>query len=251
MKKLTLTKGIVRLIEDAVDKLYDRAKARFLGKPPIDKRISFSFTPRVNLVSLFTAANTEERNRPDLDLLNSLLKIADGFIESQRINTKTQVVKAVDAWMNEAHAKGVKTDVETVLGGELAKVWSKASNGLHKIFDAEASNVRNVGTLDSIIKVNAGSGIEDPVVYFVVVRDDDLCDECRRLHLMPDGVTPRLWHLSDVGHGYHKKGDEDPKIGGLHPHCRCSLVTLLPGYGFVDGKVEFIKLDHDEMKKQR
>jgi hypothetical protein len=94
--------------------------------------------------------------------------------------------------------------------------------------------------------------IDDPVVYWVIVRDEHVCGECVRLHMLPDGVTPRCWYLSEVGHGYHKKGQDNPKVGGLHPHCRCSMVTLLPGYGFsASGNVAFISLNHDEVARQR
>jgi hypothetical protein len=86
--------------------------------------------------------------------------------------------------------------------------------------------------MDAITKINAASGVSDPIVFFVVVRDQTLCPECKRLHLMPDKTTPKVYKLSEVGAGYHTKGDSDPKMGGLHPNCRCCLVTLMPGYGF-------------------
>lgn len=250
-KQVSLTKGVIRAIGEAVDKLFDRAIARFLAKPPVDKRIVISVTPRVTLPSLFEAASREERSKADQTVLNKLLGIAEGFIEAQRSATKARVVKAVDDWLQEAYAKGVKTDVETVLGGELAQVWGQAQAGMHKIVAAESNNARNTGVLDGIVKVNAASGIEDPVVYFVVVRDDSLCSECKRLHLRSDG-RPRLWLLSEVKRGYHRKTDDVPSIGGLHPHCRCSLVTLMPGYTFDSaGSITYKSPEHDEFKEQR
>jgi hypothetical protein len=252
MKKLSLTKGVVKIIHDAVDLLFDKAITRFIGRPHGDKRIYIGTKPRVDLTSLFISASAEEHAKADQDILSSLIRIAVGYAEAQRESAKAQTVKAVDAWLNNAHAKGVETDVKTVLGGELEQVWGKAATAMHRIVDTEASNARNTGTLDGVVRVNAAMGIEDPIVYFVVVRDQALCEECKRLHLMADGVTPRLWHLSEIGHGYHKKGQDSPKVGGLHPHCRCSLVTLMPGYGFDKaGMVSYIEPDHDEMKKQR
>jgi hypothetical protein len=252
MKRTSLTKGVVKAIHKVVDSLYDRAIARLFARPPVDKQIVIGTKPRVTLPSLFQAASAEERVKADQGVLEKLLQIAESFIDSQRHSTKARVVKAVDSWLQEAYAEGVKTDVQTVLGGELAKVWGQATEGMKKIVAAESNNVKNTGSLDGIIKVNAAAGIEDPLVYFVVVRDVDLCDECRRLHLADDGVTPRLYHLSDLGHGYHVKGEDDPKLGGLHPHCRCSLVTLMPGYGFdKKGMVTYVKPDHDELKRQR
>lgn len=77
------------------------------------------------------------------------------------------------------------------------------------------------------------------------------CDRCKELHLMPDGVTPRLWLLSEVNRGYAKKGDAVPSMSGQHPHCRCGIVTVTEGYGFKNGSITYISPGHDEMKRQR
>jgi hypothetical protein len=252
MKRFSLTKSAVKLIHAAVDKLFDRVKARFLGRDIGDKRIYIAVKPRVTLPELYeTAAREEGVARPDENVRAGIQRIAEGYIEAQRQVTKTRVEKAVASWLSQAYAQGVDTDVNTVLGGELASVFGKASSDVKRIIDTEASYARNVGTMEGIVRVNASAGIKDPVVYFVVVRDSSLCDECKRLHLLEDGITPRLWYMSEIGHGYHKKGDDSPKLGGLHPHCRCSLVTLMPGYGFEGGRLTFIALDHDEMAVQR
>jgi hypothetical protein len=252
MAKATLPRGAIKVINGAVDRVFDRVLMRFLEKPQGDKRIVIGPKPRVTLPSLFRAATASERMKPDEAILASLMEVAKGFLDAQREATKARTVKAVQSWLSEAHASGVDTDLETVLGGELAKVFGKAHDGVRKILDTEASVARNTGTLDGIVKVNAASGIEDPVVYFVIVRDDDVCDDCMRLHMLDDGITPRVWYLSELGHGYFKKGGDRPCVGGLHPHCRCSLVTLMPGYGFdKGGYVEWIGLDHDELAAQR
>lgn len=251
MKTIRLSKAVVKKIWSAVDRVFDRAVARFLAKPPADKRVFIGVKSRVTLPQLFEAASAEEHARADKSTLDSLLAIAEGYVEAQRHATKARVVKAVESWLNEAHAGGVDTDVATVLGGELAGVWKTAADGMHKIVASESNIARNTGALDGIVKFSNARGIEDPVVFFVVVRDDTLCGECRRLHLMPDGVTPRLWHLSEVAQGYHKKGDERPSLGGLHPHCRCSLATMSPGFGFDEsGMVTYVSPEHDEMAKQ-
>jgi hypothetical protein len=114
----------------------------------------------------------------------------------------------------------------------LDDVMKEMATHVEAIVDTEASNARNVSLMDGIVRINAARGIDDPVVYFVVVRDNVTCDECIKLHLLKDKRTPRVWKLSEVGQGYHKRGDDHPKIGGLHPHCRCTMVTLLPGFGF-------------------
>ena len=251
MAKITLGKGAVRSIHNAIDKLFDRLKARVLGGGYTDKRVRVGITPDFTLGGLFRQASVEERNRPNIELLDSLLRDANGYIDTQRLSTKTKAVHAVEAALREAEHKGVDHNVADALSMELTNVWKQATEGVKKIVDTEATHVRNTGTLDGILKVNAASGIDDPTVFFIVVRDEHLCDECKRLHLRDDGVTPRVWKLSQLGHGYHKRGDESPKLGGLHPHCRCSLGTLLPGYGFDgSGMIHFINPEHDEYEHQ-
>lgn len=248
--KIVLGKGAVRAIHIAIDRLFDRLKRRVLGEGYVDKRIRLGVVPDLTLPSLFRQASVEERNRPNIDLMESLMRTAEGYLEAQRIATKTKTVHAVESFLREAEHRDEDIDFSTVLGGQLSSIMEHAEDGVKRIVDTEATHVRNVGTLDGILKVNTASGVEDPTVFFIVVRDEHLCDECKRLHLLDDGVTPRVWKLSQVGHGYHKRGEENPKLGGLHPNCRCSLGTLLPGYGFKGGMVHFISPDHDEYEKQ-
>lgn len=249
MRAGTLPKGAVKQIGAAVDLVFDRVLRRFLERDVGDKQIAF--TPRVTLPQLYGAAAQEEGARPDEHVLDTLMEIAEGYLEAQRSRTKSQVVNAVRSWLAEAHAGGVDTDLDTVLGGELARVFGKAHDAVKTILETESTTARNTGGMEGIVRVNAASGIEDPIVYFVVVHDDDLCDECKRLHLLDDEITPRLWYMSELKHGYHVKGEGRPAANGEHPSCRCTLVTLMPGYGFKNGSVEWIGFDHDEMARQR
>ena len=184
--------------------------------------------------------------------LRTILDNANSYITSYQEATKAKVVTAVDSWLKNAALSGVKTDVETVLGGELAEVWGKVSGDMKRMIATEANNSKNTGALDGIIRVNLAHGIEDPVVIFITVRDSKRCDECTRLHMMDDGITPRCWYISEIGHGYHKKGENDPKIGGLHPHCRCGLCSMFPGYGFNDkGFITFKGIGYNVLEEQR
>ena len=131
-------------------------------------------------------------------------------------------------------------------------MWGDVTTHVHTILDSEINTARNVSIVEGITEYNASVGVDDPVMFFVIVRDGNVCNECIRLHMMPDGVTPRVWKMSEIGSGYHKKGDPNPKIAGLHPHCRCCPTTLLSGFGFnSSGMVTFIGKGHDEFAKQR
>jgi hypothetical protein len=244
---LSATKAIHKAVSD----LFDKAKARLFARPPVSQTLKVAISPTFSLPGLFTAASRDEAANPDATILRTLLSHAENYVDSYQEATKAKVTKAVDTWLQEAALTGVKTNLETVLGGELAEVWGKVTGDMKRLVETEGTNARNTGSLDGILRVNAAHEIEDPVVYFVVVRDSHLCLECKRLHMLDDGITPRLWYISELGHGYHHKGESNPKLGGLHPNCRCSLVTLMPGFGFKNGFVSFIKLHHNELEEQR
>jgi hypothetical protein len=162
------------------------------------------------------------------------------------------VLNAVQDAIVTAQKEGTKTDLSTILGGQLYKLMGDIKSDLKTLTTTEAVNASNVGIHDAIGRVGASLGNPDPVVYYICVHDAHLCVECKRLHLMDDLKTPRLWYMSELGSGYHKKGDTSPKVGGLHPCCRCALTHLLPGYGFdSSGHIEFKSLGHEEIKAQR
>jgi hypothetical protein len=237
-----LSKTGVKKIENAVEELFNRAKARLIGRTGVgQKSIGVSVIHDLTLPGLFEAAAREEGHPPNQETLETLLRISNNYLDAVKTRMQARVVNEVQAFLRDASLQGVQTDLKTVLGGKLTDIWGDIQNQLHAIADSEASQVKNVSIMEGILRVNAAEGIDDPVVYFVVVRDGDTCDECLRLHLLDNGVTPRVYKLTEVGHGYHKKGEDDPKIGGLHPHCRCTLVTLMPGYGFTKGgMVKFV-----------
>ena len=247
-----LSRAAIKKIKTAIDLLFDRAKVRILGPQAVDKRIVFSYRRDLSIPGLFEAAAKEEGFIPNLESLNAILDVAGQYIESTRARTKARVINEVQSTLTEASTSGVKTDVKTVLEGALSDVWRDTTTTMHAIVDAEATNAKNVSIMDGIFKVNTVQGVDDPVVFFVIVRDGKACAECVRLHMLDDGITPRVWKMSSLSHGYHKRGEDTPSIGGEHPHCRCTLTTLLPGFGFnAAGKVTFIGPKHDEFKKQR
>jgi hypothetical protein len=215
------------------------------------KQLSFRFQ-NLNLTGLYGMASNIEGMKPDPDVLKGLLKIAGGYLDASREKAKAKVLQSVEAFLTDAVAKGVKTDVKTVLGGQLADLWGSAVRDVKRIVETETTIVRNTSAYDAIGRVAALKGDSDPTVFFVVVRDNSLCEECKRIHLLDDGVTPRVYKQSEVGSGYHKKGENTPKVAGLHPHCRCTLTILMKGYGFTDsGHVTYISPEHDEYAKQK
>lgn len=247
-----LGKAATKLIHKAVDELFDRLKTRFLGPKLLDKRLAIGHREDLTLPGLYQAAAKSHGAVPDPTSEHAILNVAEGYIEAQRERAKAQVTNGVNAFLQDAEQRGVETNVATVLGGKLSETFESITNDVKRIVDAEAQNGRAMGTKEGIVKINESKGIDDPVVFFIVVRDNALCDECKRLHLLDDKVTPRCWFLSEVGNGYHRKGEPNPKVSGLHPHCRCTMATLMPGWGFDNGgAVTYVSPDWNEIEEQR
>ncbi len=256
-----LTKAGIKQVHAAVDKLFTHLKYLYLGHKlnvdelrGIDKRIAIGHRHELSLPGLYESAAKDEGFEPNDETLDMLQSIAAGYLDAECERTKAKVVKDVSSFLKQAKTSGVDTDLRTVLGGSLAQTFDTVTADVNRIIDSEAQNGRAIGTLEGIEKINAQSGVDDPTVFFVIVRDNDVCKECLKLHQLSgtkDG-PPRVWKLSELGHGYHKCGDPAPKVGGLHPHCRCSIATLLPGYGFdAAGMVTYVDPEHDEYAAQQ
>lgn len=243
------------LVEKAIDDLFDRLKARFLGpgaEKAYGKQLRFRFPAALSLTGLYETAGNLEGVQPREEVLSALLRTAGSYVDAQREHTKARVMQRVQSFLTDAHQAGVRTDVKTVLGGEMSRVWKDVSTDIKKIVETETTITRNTSIFDAIGRIGAATGHDDPVVFFVVVRDKSLCEECQRLHLLSDETTPRVWLYSELGGGYHKRGEENPKVGGLHPHCRCVLTHLMKGYGFdAAGRIMYRGPDWDELAHQR
>lgn len=243
----------VKLIELAVSKLFARIREQTFGdRHPYGKKLYIAYKPELTLKGIFDAAASEEGVKPSEDVFKTLLKISSAYLDAAEAKTTAKTVQAVQAFLQEAASGGVKTDLQTVLGGKLYEVMGDVTRDVKRIMETESTVIRNTSIMDGIVRTNAAAGVSDPTVFFVTVRDSSRCPECTRLHVQPDGVTPRVWKLSEVGSGYHKRGDNFPKIAGLHPHCRCVLTTLMPGFGFdAAGKVTYKVPGYDEFSVQR
>lgn len=261
MPKSPISKTARKAIELAVEALFERAKARLLGPDPKKgtalkgkgKNLLFSFVPQYTLGGLFIAGSNEEgATTINHELLGGLMKISEAYLDAIKERTKAQMVQSVQSFIQDSSTKGEKTDVQAVLTEQLTDLWTKVHSDVRKVVETETTVARNMGVDDAIQRISAMQGIDDPVVFFVVVRDGVRCSECTRLHLLDDKVTPRVYLRSEVGAGYHKRGDSNPKVGGLHPHCRCVMSVLSPGFGFdAGGRVVWKSVGWNELARQR
>jgi hypothetical protein len=223
VKKQTISR-----IHAAIDNLFERIKARFLGVRLVDKTLTVTADrPDLTLAGLATAAAADDGAKISPKTIMGIVNIAGSYLDSARERAKAEVVHHVLAAQQEG-----KPPAE-VLSSKLTDVWGKVTSDVLRIADTETQRSRATGALEGITMLNLQAGINDPTVFFVVVRDGHRCGECTRLHLMADGLTPRVWKMSEVGTGYHKKGQPNPKVNGLHPHCFTGSMRLHTDRGAV------------------
>lgn len=242
-------------IDRIVDDMFDRIALQFLGNIPklqYKKLLLFSTKPNLGLANLFVEAlNNRTPNIFEQDALKSMLQGSHGYIESLKNKVRSNVTERIDGLAKEAKVKKTRIN-ESDINSVLEEEFRKSRSHLKTIVDTESTKVRNIGTAVDIGRVSSSIGDSDPSVYFMVVRDDHTCDECLRLHFMPDQVTPRVYKLSELSHGFHKKGTDTASVQGLHPNCRCTLVYISKGFGFdKNGKIKYESLDYNIHSKQR
>lgn len=241
-------------IDKVVSDLFDKTALRLLGPIPKlhHKKVTLlGFAEGITLATLFVQAmNNNWLNNVEQDVITGILGGAFGYIEALKSKTTSAISERIDGLAREARI-AKEPIAETKLNEVIQEELGKAKSGMERIAASEATKTRNLGSLMTITKKAAEMGDKDPTVCFLVIKDNVTCKECLKIHLMPNG-NPRLWKLSELSGGYHHRGEDFPSILLLHPHCRCTMIMVPPGYGFdKKGFLTFVGLDHNELDKQR
>jgi hypothetical protein len=237
----------------AVEKMFDSLAYKLLGNIPKlqNKSPFFGSSSPFSLANIFVEAlGNKEPNHRERDVLKGILNSSYRYIEGLKNKTSSNIVESVDAIVKESKIKNSyvsSSQITEIIALEMAK----AKNHMQLIAEAEATKSRNLGHTMEIVDKAQKADIQDPTVFFIVVRDGLLCPECKRLHMLEDGVTPKVYKMSEISMGWHKRGEDRPSACGEHPNCRCSLSQLSPGWGFKNGFVSFISFNYDEYKEQR
>jgi hypothetical protein len=73
----------------------------------------------------------------------------------------------------------------------------------------------------------------------------DACSHCKRMYLEEDGITPRIFKMSELEDSNIglRVADWKPTIGPVHPWCQCQLQVVPDGFEFEttkEGKAELV-----------
>lgn len=254
---MSIADRAARVAREAVTRLFLRSQVR-MGLTTTkkgDRQIVVTASPGMTIPSVYEAAVRLGGMTPRLTRLAHIRRVAAGYLEAQKENAVAAVTRVVTGVIEAADLGSrlvLPDQVRKDLVAALAPVFARLEPAVERIVASEAVAARNMGHADVIQRQGQQAGQADPTLYFVVVRDGKTCGECRRVHLLPDGVTPRVWRMSEVSASYHVRGDDRPSWFGMHPRCRCEPKWLAAGYGFTaGGMVRFVALAHDELREQR
>lgn len=165
---------------------------------------------------------------------------------------RNEVIAETKRSLAEGHGKKTTRTIARELRErtqELAKDWDR-------VVTTELAQATNMGAFDAIVENNPGKAPTDIYVYKSGPHDDATCKHCLRFWFLGDGVTPKVYKLSQLlagGANYGRKAaDWQPTVGVTHPNERHFLLELPLGWGFSgSGDIIYVSQDHNEWKRQQ
>lgn len=131
----------------------------------------------------------------------------------------------------------------------LFDILDDASRDWRRVASTELNNAIQFGVYNEI-RETSDEG-DDQLVY--KLPNPDACKHCKRVYLMPDGITPRVFKLNQLADSnIGLKADSwQPTIGAVHPWCQCQIVVIPEGYNFVTKKVVYEDFEHEGKSYKR
>ena len=268
-----LTARLQQVIEQYIKRTFDILRVNLLGPDSVSaKSLIFSMRnhdPKSTLAYNYLAANLVNSSDPkniDKSVVKQITDVASNYIDSLEKKSLSDISRTVKDNFSELDlmSKQQNKSVEMLLkekagqkimaniNDELQKQKDKIDASVERIVNHELHNAQNFGALDGIVGISRAIGVSDPIVFKVLVDDEYLCKTCRAIWLSNDGVTPKVYRLSELSAVSKGPKSLSPSISPQHINCRCVLTVLMPQFGFdAEGKVAYVGADHDEYKKQR
>lgn len=113
--------------------------------------------------------------------------------------------------------------------GDWARDW-------HRVAHTEMWDAKVMGEANAIIDNESPVSKKGSETLVFKRPGPNACAQCKKHYLESDGITPKVFRLSDLmanGTNYGKKtADWKPTVGILHPNCLCPLSVMPDGYTF-------------------
>ncbi len=218
--KRILPNSAKTLIHDEVSKVFERLKIRLLNPfyKPSEEKVKHDKV--LSLPGLYFSAyqDASPDTRPTLDALKGLVKVTENYINTQETKAKEKAVAAVERALQDA-SKNSDYNYQTELNQALLNVFDQTQNATKQVLETELQRTKTIGLQEGTIDLLERQGITDPTVAFLTRKDDMVCRFCKEFYMLDDGVTPRVYKLSELKGGYLNKKAPSPHLAPMHPNC--------------------------------
>jgi hypothetical protein len=231
LKKLGLPAEFTDLITDA----YKYGKLGVLKGKPIDKMSADEIEKLLKTTSI-TAAQKSAVELSQINAqqhINSLnAKVTSSVLSlaiKEQLNMYTTVEQVVPEAIKNSTERYKVIQQLREMSGDWERDW-------HRVAHTEMWDAKVHGEAQAIF--NGESPLSNKKGETKVFKrpGPNACSMCKKLYLEPDGVTPRIFTLSELqanGTNYGKKQrDWVATLGTLHPNCLCPLSVMPDGYHF-------------------
>lgn len=276
LKKKTLTK-IEQAIEHFVNYLrYKSVGPHILSKDQLKKLVMLGYinskeVPRTAVIEAYTKTHDlalDDAPAPRVmrqGAVDFLERMFDGYSQKAGQQLKTDLMATIESHLMPLFDRREGQAIYEVLkdpkihskyvGNALRGVVKNWESRWKTIVGTELNRASNWGSMDAIITNNPEKQPDEIIVYKIGPYDGATCQYCKKFWFLEDGKTPRLYKMSELmanGSNIGRKAREwKPTIDSTHPNERHILHELKPGYGFVNGSLQYISKDHSEFTKQR
>ena len=231
LRKLGLPKEITDLITDS----YKYGKLGVLRGKDLSKMSQSEVEKLLKKLTLTkhqqkTVEYLQIKTQQSIDTLHAkvLANVMNAVVQDQ-LNMYDTVKKVVPDAVAE-HTERYKVIQQLrEQSGDWARDW-------HRVAHTEMWDAKVMGEANAIIDNESPVSKKGSETLVFKRPGPNACAQCKKHYLESDGITPKVFRLSDLmanGTNYGKKtADWKPTVGILHPNCMCPLSVMPDGYHF-------------------
>lgn len=229
-KKLNLPKSLVSLIDTS----YKYGKLRVL-KGDISSLSSHELTDMIQNLKVST------RQQKSIDYLKAKSQLAIDTLSAKITANVVNLVLQDHITMYDSIQRVIPdairagTDRYKVVQ-QLREMTGDWERDWHRVAHTEMWDAGIQGEANAIIDNESPLSQKGKDTIVFKRPAPNACNKCKQLYLEPDGITPRLFKLSEMqalGTNYGlKQADWKPVLGTMHPNCMCTLSVMPDGYHF-------------------
>lgn len=231
LKKLGLPPEFANLITDS----YKYGKLGVLKGKPLDKMSPDEVEKLIKKTTLSAAQkdavelskiNAQQHiNSLNAKITSSVMSIAI----KQQLNMYTTVEKVVPQAIENSTERYKVIQQLRDLSDDWERDW-------HRVAHTEMWDAKVRGEAQAIFDGESPLSKKKGETKVFKRPAPNACSMCKKLYLEPDGITPRIFTLSELqanGNNYGKKQrDWVATVGTVHPNCMCPLSVMPDGYHF-------------------